>query len=245
MTRLVSSLLACLVGALPLGCVTLNQPRAQEGLTTGDKLRAIDAALRGDSSWERGCDEPETAAHTRARMPDWCKDLRARLVGNPPSMYAEVYAPRYPDEQPLSVDGYAGNGPGLYPPVNRERADLMRAHAAGLLSDAELAELLALLEMQAKRPSFRRKSESSTVFITDSLRLPPLGSHSGTPANAENRRAFASREWLRKWFDSYGNIERVAGAELSNPDPNAPSETTTRGWRNPDFWVDPKPPSTP
>ena len=201
--------------ALPIGCAGVPL-RIDRGLTTGDKLRAIDAALRGDESWtHRGMPDGDVAAR-RARVRTWCADLRARLLGNPPSMYAEIDVDRPPDGRPIAADEYPGGAPGLYAPVERERADLEAAHAAGLLSDLELEELLGLVEAQAMRPAFRARSEPETQFTAD------------------------RDGWLREWFDAYANVERVAGAELPSADPNPPAQKSTRPWRNPDFWVDPK-----
>ena len=207
-------LFACALCALPLGCAG-GPLRVERGLTTGDKLRAIDAALRGDESWtHQGMPEGELATR-RTRVKEWCADLRARLLGNPPSMYAEIDSDRPSDGRPIAAADYPSGAPGLYAPVERERADLGAAHAAGLLSDLELEELLGLVEAQAMRPAFRARTEPETQFAAD---------RSG---------------WLRQWFDAYANVERVAGAELPGADPNAPPQKSTRPWRNPDFWVDP------
>ena len=215
---LLPSIGLCALGVLPIGCVA-HPPRVERSPTTGEKLRAIDAARRGDESWYAPDRPAAEVAARRTRVSDWCADLRARLLGNPPSMYAEVDCDRAPGLAPIAVEAYPHAAPRLYAPVERERADLLRAHAARLLSDEELAESLATLAEQAKRPAFRARSEAALP------RVPPSG------------------EWLRQWLDSYANIERIAGAELPHPDPNAPAARAHRLWREPDFWVDPKRPA--
>ena len=232
-----SGLLRCSLATacLPLGACALTPVRATEQpvtvqpvtvepvtveATTGAKLRAIHAAAQGDPSWIQAGFSAQDIATRRANAPRWCADLRARLLANPPSMYAEVDSDRAAGAPPLSPASYPKGAPGLYPPLDRERADLARAHAAGLVSDAELAELLALLDAQAKRPAFRRASERA-------------------PAD-DARRAPACDQWLREWLEAYANIERVPGAELPRADPNPPLEHATRAWRRPDFWVDPQ-----
>lgn len=235
-----ASLAACILAVLPVGCIAIRQPRAQESLTTGDKLRAIDAAERGYPWWELTLTDPAQLNPMRERLPVWCGDLRARLLGNPPSMYAELWEGLVHDERPTTIQQYAGRGPGLYPPVDRERADLRRAHEAGLLSDAELAELESLLAEQAKRPGFRLRSESREVFVEDGITFGGFGDDSGIVSTPDSRRAQANCLWLRLWVFDYANVERVAGAELPSADPNPPREKPTRPWRNPSFWVDPK-----
>lgn len=239
-----ASLAACMLGALllgvlPLGCAYIRQPRAQESLTTGDKLRAIDAAERGYPWWELTLSDPAKLNPMRERLPAWCGELRAQLLGNPPSMYAELWEGLVDEERPTTIQKYAGRSPGLYPPVDRERTDLRRAHAAGLLSDAELAELESLLTEQAKRPGFRLRSESREVFVEDGITFGVFGD-SGIVSTPDSRRAQANCLWLRLWVFDYANAERVAGAELQSTDPNPPREKPTRPWRNPSFWVDPK-----
>lgn len=215
-----NAFLRCTLAAacLPLGACAHTSMRTAEQPTTGDKLRAIHAAAHGDPSWIQADHSEQERAARRTDAPRWCADLRARLLANPPSMYAEVDTDRPVDAPPLPPASYPSDAPGLYQPVDRERADLARAHAAGLVSDAELAELLALLEVQAKRAAFRRASE----------RTPP------------REAAYARERWLREWLESYANLERVPGAELPRTDPNPPLEQATRAWRRPDFWVDPQ-----
>lgn len=232
---------ALLLGVLPLGCACIRQPRAQESLTTGDKLRAIDAAERGEPWWERTLSDPAKLNPMRERLPVWCGDLRARLLGNPPSMYAELWEGLAYEERPTTIQKYAGRSPALYPPVDRERTDLRRAHSAGLLSDAELAELESLLAEQARRPGFRLRSESPEVFVEDGITFGGLSEDRGIVSTPDSRRAQANGLWLRLWVFDYANAERVAGAELPNPDPNAPMAKSQRPWRNPSFWVDPRP----
>lgn len=220
MTRFLALLLTGAMCSLQLGC-SLGRPVIAPSPTTGDKLRAIDGALRGDGSWiHPGTPDAEIALR-RARVPDWCADLRARLLGGMPSMYAEIDCNRPPDAGAVGPDRYPGDAPRLYAPVDRERTDLRRAHAAGILDDRELEELLATLDGQASRPAFRGASERAT------------------PESA------TAGEWLRHWLDAYANAERVAGAELPGDDPNAPWAKSTRPWRRPDFWVDPKAANSP
>lgn len=208
------------LGVLPIGCAA-HPVRIEQGPTTGEKLRAIDAARRGDESWHAPDRPAAEVAARRTRVSEWCADLRARLLRNPPSMYAEVDCDRAPGLAPIAVDAYPHAAPRLYAPAGRERADLLRAHAARLLSDEELAESLAMLAEQAKRPAFRARSEAAPPTVAP------------------------SSDWLRQWLDSYASIERTAGAELPNPDPNAPMAKSQRPWRNPSFWVDPRPPAAP
>ena len=77
--------------------------RTQESLTTGDKLRAIDAAPRDASTWTQPSDDPAQRARMQARLPEWCNDLRARLLSGAPSMYAELWNERPP--QPTTPQG--------------------------------------------------------------------------------------------------------------------------------------------
>jgi len=235
-----ASVVACIVPVLPVGCISIVQPRAQESLTTGEKLRAIDAAERGYPWWELELTDPAKVNPMRERLPVWCVELRAQLLRNPPSMYAELWEGLVDEERPTTIQKYAGSGPGLYPPVDRERADLRRAHAAGLLSDAELAELESLLAQQAKRPGFRLRSESREVFVEDGITFGGLSGDLGIVSTPDSRQAQANDLWLRLWVFDYANAERVAGAEFQSTDPNPPREKQTRPWRNPSFWVDPK-----
>ena len=224
--------------------------RTQESLTTGDKLRAIDAALRDASTWTQPSDDPAQLARMEARLPEWCNDLRARLLGGAPSMYAEVWNERLAQARPMTAEQYASRGPGLYPPIERERADLARAHAAGLLCDAEFEELSRLLTAQAKRPAFRRPSETHAVFVEGSVRSDVP--HDNESANKrinivstpDSRREVAQGAWIRGWILDYANVESVPGAELPRIDANAPAEKWMRPWRRPDFWVDPVPPTS-
>jgi hypothetical protein len=232
--------------------------RTQESLTTGDKLRAIDAAPRDASTWTQPSDDPAQRARMQARLPEWCNDLRARLLSGAPSMYAELWNERPPNQQlpkerlararPMTAEQYANRGPGLYPPIDRERADLALTHAAGLLNDAEFEELSRLLTAQAKRPAFRRPSETHAVFVEGSVRSDVP--HDNDSANKrinivstpDSRRQVAQGAWIRGWILDYANVESVPGAELPRSDANAPAEKWTRPWRRPDFWVDPVPP---
>ena len=220
MMRVPSALFACALCVLPFGCTAAPQ-RVERSPTTGDKLRAIDAARRGDHSWRApGAAEVEIVAQ-RTRIGEWCDDLRARLLAHPPSMYAEIDCDRAPGALPLTAETYPRSAPRLFAPVDRERAALEAAHAVDLLSDGELNGLLELLAAQAKRPAFRSQSERGPV----------------QPASGD--------EWLGRWLDAYANVERVAGTQLPSSDPNPPRARWTRPWRDPDFWVDPSAPSTP
>ena len=220
MMRLRPALFACALCVLPIACAAAPS-RVERSLTTGDKLRAIDAARRGDQSWRApGAGEVEIAAQ-RTRIGEWCDDLRARLLAHPPSMYAEIDCDRALGALPTSAEAYPRSAPRLFAPVDRERSALEAAHAAGLLDDGELSGLLELLVEQARRPAFRSQSERGPVL------------------------AASGGEWLRQWLDAYAIVERVAGAELPSGDPNPPWAKWTRPWRDPDFWVDPKTTSTP
>lgn len=218
--RIRPALFACALCALTIAC-TATPPRVERSPTTGDKLRALEAARRGDQSWrEPGASEAESAA-ARTRIGEWCGDLRTRLLAHPPSMYAEIDFDRAPGALPTSAETYPRSAPRLFAPVDRERSSLEAAHAAGLLDDGELSGLLERLAEQAKRPAFRNQSERGPT------------------------RAASGGEWLRQWLDAYANVERVAGAELPSSDPNPPWAKWTRPWRDPDLWVDAKAPPTP
>jgi len=220
MMRLRAALFASALCVLPIAC-TAAPSRVERSPTTGDKLRAIDAARRGDQSWRApDAGEVEIAAQ-RTRIGEWCDDLRARLLAHPPSMYAEIDCDRAPGAQPMTAEAYPRSSPRLFAPVDCERAALKAAHEIGLLSEGELRGLLELLIEQAKRPAFRSESEHG-------------------PA-----RAASSDEWLRQWLDAYANLDRVAGTQLPSGDPNPPWAKWTRPWRDPDFWVDPSAPSAP
>ena len=70
MMRLRPALFACALCVLPIAC-TAAPSRVERSLTTGDKLRAVDAARRGDQSWRApGAGEVEIAAQRAEKCPE-------------------------------------------------------------------------------------------------------------------------------------------------------------------------------
>lgn len=177
--QVVWTLLAIAAGT---GCIPIYTPLVQVSPTTGERLRAIEDA-KGSVS--------EDSAE-RARL----EALRAILVGTPP-VYASVIDSN--QIEGTTVEGYGVFNPGLYAPLDRERKDLESAHAHGLLTDAELVELLGMLEQQAERSIVRRwfetcpeaADERATYYfgfggsLYDPYRLP--------------YRLYAAADWVQRW----------------------------------------------
>ena len=95
-----------------------------------------------------------------AQVSAWCAETRERLVTGPVSLEATAHAPAG-----TTPEGYGVFNPGLFNPVDRELADLVRARDAGALAAAECAELEQVLRSQARRPLVRRESESAPVAV--------------------------------------------------------------------------------
>lgn len=154
------------------GCIRLPAPAVQQDLTTGEKLRSIDAISRDPAAfveherpWRvadtgRELDDDAARAARIAQVSAWCSVTRERLVAGPVALEATVYAPAG-----TTPEDYGVFDPGLFNPVDRELADLHRARDAGVLAAAECAELEANLRSQARRPLVRRESESAPVAV--------------------------------------------------------------------------------
>lgn len=170
---------AALAVAVAPGCVRLPAPAVQQDLTTGEKLRSIDAISRAPAAFveherpvrvaDTGRELADEAARSAriAQVAAWCAATRARLVAGPVAFEATVHAP-----EETTPDGYGVFDPGLFNPVDREIADLHRARDAGVLAAAECVELEAILRSQARRPIVRRESEHAPVAVE--VRITPL-----------------------------------------------------------------------
>lgn len=163
------SVLAVVAGP---GCVRLPSPAVQQDLTTGEKLRSIDAIARDPSAfveYERATRVADTGRELAddsarsarvAQLTEWCAATRERLVAGPVVLEATVHAPAG-----TTPEGYGVFNPALFNPVDRELADLSRARDAGVLTAAECAELEDALRSQALRSLARRESESAPVAV--------------------------------------------------------------------------------
>lgn len=170
---------AVLAVAAVSGCVRLPAPAVQQDLTTGEKLRSIDAISRDPAAFveherpvrtaDTGRELADEAARTAriAQVAAWCAATRERLVTGPVALEATVYAPAG-----TTPEGYGLFNPGLFNPVERELADLSRARDAGVVTAAECADLEATLRSQAIRPLVRRASESAPVAVE--IRVTPI-----------------------------------------------------------------------
>ena len=157
--RLAFTAWGMLAVAAGTGCIPVFTPLVLQDVTTGEKLRSIHSVKH---EWDSrpGAVRPEVLAHTAAR----CDEFRALLLSRPPVMEATVHAPAS-----TTPEGYGIFNPGMFNPVDRERADLRRARDAGLLTAAECAELEGTLDAQARRSPVRRAFETADVGIAGSM----------------------------------------------------------------------------
>jgi len=163
---------AALVACAFTGCVPVFVPVVQRDLTTGEKLRSIEAVTRDPAAFvdreapTRTADTGKPlagAAEREARIAQvvaWCMASRERLVDGPVALEATAYAPAG-----TTPAGYGVFNPGLFNPSDRELADLRRARDAGVVTAVECAELEADLAAQARRSSVRRASETAPVAV--------------------------------------------------------------------------------
>jgi hypothetical protein len=202
------------------GCIPVFTPLVLQDITTGEKLRSIDWTKR---EWgpRPGAVAPEASVRTAAR----CDELRARLMSRPPVMEATVHAP-----ERTTPEGYGVLNPGMFNPVDRERADLRRARDAGLLTAKECAELEELLEAQADRSPVRRAFETAEVGVAGSMRFWILGS-GYSPWSKRNPMATFD-EWTRGQFAQADSFERVM-AHGPTPAHREYLERCTRDLREP------------
>ena len=168
--------------AVGTGCIPIYTPLVVQDITTGEKLSGIEMSRK---SLERGENSIDHAAR--------CDEVRALLLASPPRMTALAYAP--PNTTP---DGWCVFNPGLYSPVDRERSDLERAHDAGLINDAECAELNRVLEIQASKRLFRRGFETADVGIEGTFSISIFGSESFSAWSDRDRRVVAEG-WGNRW----------------------------------------------
>lgn len=172
--------------AASTGCIPIVTSIVEVNPTTGEQLQAIHAA------------RAEAAAGGTRVDPAALDAVRARLLKDPPAYTAVINTYSQTDEP---INCYSFLNPGLYAPLDRERADLKRAHAAGLLSDAEHTELLALLEVQGKRSLVRRWFETCANATAYSVHNQYLSgsvysTYESANPNAPDRRK-AAEDWLR------------------------------------------------
>jgi hypothetical protein len=163
---------AALVACAFTGCVPVFVPVVQQDLTTGEKLRSIEAVTRDPAAFvdreapTRTADTGKAlagAAERKARIAQvvaWCRASRERLVDGPVALEATAYAPAG-----TTPAGYGVFNPGLFNPSDRELADLRRARDAGVVTAGECAELEADLAAQARRSPVRRASETAPVAV--------------------------------------------------------------------------------
>jgi hypothetical protein len=147
-------------------------PVVQQDLTTGEKLRSIEAVTRDPAAFvdreapTRTADTKKAlagAAEREARIAQvvaWCMASRERLVDGPVALEATVYAPAG-----TTPAGYGVFNPGLFNPSDRELAELRRARDAGVVTAVECAELETNLAAQARRSPVRRSSETAPVAV--------------------------------------------------------------------------------
>lgn len=163
---------AALVACACTSCVPVFVPVVQQDLTTGEKLRSIEAVTRDPAAFvdheapTRTADTGKAlagAAEREARIAQvvaWCIASRERLVDGPVALEATVHAPAG-----TTPAGYGVFNPGLFNPSDRELADLRRARDAGVVTAVECAELEADLAAQARRSPVRRASETAPVAV--------------------------------------------------------------------------------
>lgn len=166
-----------------LGCIPIYTPRVQQDITTGDKLLALKMA--------------ETS-----KPPEELAALRADLLAHPPDMRAAIDDGYMPAQKAVRISSYSALNPGFYASLATERADLKRARDAGLLSDAEFAELDADLGRQAERSFVRRWFETASVAISGSIRQGYFASDDCIERTPANVRAWASQSWLDRALES-------------------------------------------
>ncbi len=179
-----------------LGCIPIFTPLVEQDITTGDKLFALEHAKDRD---DQAGDHPSSKPPPRYSI----DALRAELLAAPPDMRASINLRDYRDAlKTADVQSYSILNPGFYAPVSTERADLARAHAAGLLSDAEFAELNAELDRQAQRSVVRRWFELNKVAVNGSFHQGYFGGDSATTRTPDSMRRWALGSWLHSVLES-------------------------------------------
>ncbi|MBL9141466.1 MAG: hypothetical protein JNK53_06320, partial [Phycisphaerae bacterium] len=119
--------------------------------------------------------------------------LRARLVTGAPDYLAVIDTHQNGNDP---IRNYGILNPGLYAPLDRERADLERAYAAHLITDQERAELLATLDEQGKRSLVRRWFETCPTAAVYSVHRVYLGSDQYEPYASATFRALGAEQWV-------------------------------------------------
>lgn len=216
---------AAALAAFP-GCVPVFVPVVQQDLTTGEKLRSIEAVARDPAAFvdreapTRTADTGTAlagAAGREARVVQvvaWCAASRERLVSGPVALEATVYAPAG-----TTPEGYGVLNPGLFNPVDRELADLRRARDAGVITPGECAGLEADLAAQARRSPVRRAFETAPVAVD--LRFTHLDS-SFTEWSARGR--LPAWWWMARRVRMADQAARgVAWRQRSVEDPGIPA----------------------
>lgn len=178
------------------GCIPIYSPIVEVQPTTGEQLRAIE--LR-----QQGLLEDHHPRISNAEL----ATLRARLLREPPS-YTSVIDTYDRSEHPLTA--YSSFNPGLYMPMDRERSDLQRAHRAGLLSDAELAELLDALEQQGQRSLVRRWFETCPYAAEGTVHSYALGGATYEPYRAHEPNSKGRMNGAMDWLHDYAAAREPA-----------------------------------
>ena len=175
------------------GCIPIYMPIVEVSPTTGERLRAIE-----DAKIAAPDDLPQ-----RAQL----DALREKLMRTRPSYGSTIGNWR---SESITVEGYSIFNPGLYASLERERKDLKSAHARGLLTDAELEELLAMLDRQAERSIVRRWFETCPDAAAYSVFNSPFGA-SHKPYDGQSRLA-GGRSWV--WEQLHDAHEYVSGGSI-------------------------------
>jgi len=194
MTRagtIAASLWTGLAVAAGTGCIPIFSPIVEVQPTTGEQLRAIQS-LQDDI--RHGTEQGDVSA---------LGALRVRLLREPPSYVAIIET--YSDSE-YPVLNYSLFNPGLYMPLDRERSDLKRAHQAGLLTDDELADLLAALDQQARRSLVRRWFETCPYAAFGSVHIVYFQGHYFEAWTEHHPDSLARMNAAREW-----NADSLAG----------------------------------
>lgn len=175
------------------GCIPIPVSVVETGLTSGERLRAIHQQLADLDSMPRNDDPTVVQMRMERRME--LMGLRRQLLAHPLCMDASIH--KWTDSKDFIAD-YWSCEPGLYAPVERELADLKRARDAGVLSQAELAELTKQVEFQALRSLVRRQSGDASEKLVPGTAMGYFGQVWGVRSTPESR-ADCALEAVKRW----------------------------------------------
>ncbi len=225
MKRVAAVLWSVIAVAVGTGCFPVYVSLVKQGITTGDRLAAIDRLQKDPGAG--GANDEQWAA----QVPDRCDALRKRLLAGPPNMRASISA-----KEGTTWEEYSSFNPGLYSPVSVERDALKRALQAGAITKDEYAELDSTLAEQAKVSLLRRRFETASVAVEGSSLGVYFGGASFTPYTALTCQEYASDSWLPYQLGRWNDRGRPA-SPYENPPPYFNEF-------DPSFWIDPNLPCT-